>query len=212
MKRICLLVICLFTISQAFFQVEVYDLKCQYINSPERVDENNPRLYWKLKSNENGQLQTAHRIIVASSSEQLAKKIGYVYDSKRVKSLTNSHINHFVGFVDNYLVRHVSSLDINPSVPGHKEIIFQPRFIDDLNFSEASYQSINGMAGIHWKRINDSIEVSLTVPCNNTGKLILPNEVAQVVDENNQTLKLSRVNNKKQAQLKSGTKQLKLLS
>lgn len=63
MKRICLLVICLFTISQAFFQVEVYDLKCEFINSPEVVDENNPRLYWKLKSNENGQLQIAYRVL-----------------------------------------------------------------------------------------------------------------------------------------------------
>lgn len=123
----------------------------------------------------------------------------------------NSHIHHFMGFVDNYLIRHVAGLDINHSVPGYKEIIFQPRFIDELNFAQASYQSINGITNIHWKRDNNNIEVSLTLPCNTKGKLILPKEVSQVVDENNQTLELLSENNKKQVLLSSGVIKLKLL-
>lgn len=123
----------------------------------------------------------------------------------------SSHIHHFMGFVDNYLIRNVAGLDMNPSVPGYKEIIFQPRFIDELNFAQASYESINGEANIQWTRNNNTIEVLLTVPCNTTGKLILPNDVLEVLDENQQALRLLPINNKKQIELSSGRMQLTLL-
>jgi alpha-L-rhamnosidase len=123
----------------------------------------------------------------------------------------SSHIHHFMGFVDNYLIRHVAGLDINPSIPGYKEIVFQPRFIDELNFAEAEYESINGMACIHWKRSGNSIELYLTVPCNTKAKLILPNQVSKVLDENKNEIILSPINKKKQVQLPSGELQLKLL-
>jgi alpha-L-rhamnosidase len=116
-----------------------------------------------------------------------------------------------MGFVDNYLIRNVAGLDMNPSVPGYKEIIFQPRFIDELNFAQASYESINGEANIQWTRNNNTIEVLLTVPCNTTGKLILPNDVLEVLDENQQALRLLPINNKKQIELSSGRMQLTLL-
>ena len=123
----------------------------------------------------------------------------------------SSHIHHFMGFVDNYLIRHVAGLDINPSIPGYKEIVFQPRFIDELNFAEAEYESINGMASIHWKRSGNGIELYLTVPCNTKAKLILPNQVSKVLDENKNEIILSPINKKKQVQLPSGELQLKLL-
>lgn len=52
----CLLFICLLISSRAFSQLEVYDLRCEYLNNPEGVDVKNPGFYWKLKNDEQGQL------------------------------------------------------------------------------------------------------------------------------------------------------------
>jgi alpha-L-rhamnosidase len=50
------------------------------------VDSSPPRLFWKLESDERGQLQTAYEILAASSAEILAQDKGDLWDSGRVKS------------------------------------------------------------------------------------------------------------------------------
>jgi alpha-L-rhamnosidase len=123
----------------------------------------------------------------------------------------SSHIHHFMGFVDNYLIRHVAGLDINPVTPGYKEIIFQPRFINELNFAKADYESINGYAAIDWKRNDNKIDVTLKIPCNTTGILILPDEVSQVLDDKQHSLKLLSKHGKREVKLMSGIHQFILL-
>jgi alpha-L-rhamnosidase len=61
-------------------------LCCDYAENPLGVDSSPPRLFWKLESNERGQLQTAYEILVASSAEILAQDKGDLWDSGRVKS------------------------------------------------------------------------------------------------------------------------------
>ena len=91
-KVFYLFIIGLLISSHAFAQLEAFDLRCEYLKNPEGVDVKNPRLFWKLKSIEQGQLQTAYRIIVASTPKQLAKNVGDIYDSKLVKSSNNTHV------------------------------------------------------------------------------------------------------------------------
>jgi hypothetical protein len=61
-------------------------LRCDYVENPIGVDSSPPRLFWKLESNERGQLQTAYQILAASSAEILAQNKGDLWDSGRVKS------------------------------------------------------------------------------------------------------------------------------
>lgn len=65
------------------------DLQCEYRHDPLGIDVKQPRLSWKLKATnatQRGQAQTAYRILVASSAEQLAENKADLWDSGEVKS------------------------------------------------------------------------------------------------------------------------------
>lgn len=85
---------CLFFIVSlsGFTQVESYDLKLEYLVTPEGVDVKNPRFFWKLKSEESSQYQKYYQLIVATSKENIEKNIGDAYNSKKVKSSQTTQI------------------------------------------------------------------------------------------------------------------------
>jgi alpha-L-rhamnosidase len=62
------------------------DLRCEYVVNPLGVDVASPRLFWIVESKERGQKQTAYQILVASSSEELTKDRGDLWDSGKVAS------------------------------------------------------------------------------------------------------------------------------
>ncbi len=62
------------------------DLRCEYRVNPLGIDVVEPRLNWTVQSNQRGQRQRAYRILVASSREQIDKKIGDLWDSGKVAS------------------------------------------------------------------------------------------------------------------------------
>lgn len=57
------------------------ELRCEYTQNPLGVDVAKPRLFWKLKSTSQGQLQTAFQIIVASSLENLTEQKADLWNS-----------------------------------------------------------------------------------------------------------------------------------
>ncbi len=61
-------------------------LRTEYRVNPAGIDVRIPRLSWVLRSDENGQRQTAYRVLVASSPERLAADKGNLWDSGKVPS------------------------------------------------------------------------------------------------------------------------------
>lgn len=61
-------------------------LRCEYLENPLGIDAAKPRLSWKIGSGARGTLQTAYRVLVASSPELLAKEQGDLWDSGQVSS------------------------------------------------------------------------------------------------------------------------------
>lgn len=85
-----------------------------------------------------------------------------------------SHIHHFLGFIDNLLTRHVAGIRNDLSVPGYKNIIFEPKFIDAFDHAEYAYDSIHGPASIHWKRGADAeVAITVTIPANCTADFVV---------------------------------------
>ncbi len=72
--------------------LRIGSLKTEYLVDPAGIDETSPRLGWVLSSNENGQKQTAYRILVAGSPENLNKGIGDLWDTEKVTSDQTTHI------------------------------------------------------------------------------------------------------------------------
>jgi len=71
--------------------VAVTNLKTESLNNPFGIDVQNPRLSWKIKSENRNIEQTAYQIIVASSIEKLAKNEGDFWNSGKVQS--NKSVN-----------------------------------------------------------------------------------------------------------------------
>ena len=66
--------------------MEIYDLRCEYMENPLGIDNRTPQLSWKLKSAGNDQTQTAYHILVASNAARLKKNTGDLWDSGKVDS------------------------------------------------------------------------------------------------------------------------------
>ena len=62
------------------------DLRCEYVQNPLAVDAMHPRLFWKLQSSMRDQHQTAYQILVASSTKNLSKDKGNLWNSGKVAS------------------------------------------------------------------------------------------------------------------------------
>ena len=67
-------------------ELKITNLRCEYLKNPLGIDAVKPRLSWILESSDRGEKQTAYRIIVSSSEENLEKDIGDLWDSGKVES------------------------------------------------------------------------------------------------------------------------------
>jgi len=61
-------------------------LTCEYATNPLGVDTLQPRFGWILKSDKRSQLQSAYRVLVATSEKQLQTNVGDKWDSGKVNS------------------------------------------------------------------------------------------------------------------------------
>jgi alpha-L-rhamnosidase len=75
--------------SQSSANLLVTNLRCQYLTDPLGVGTAQPRLSWVLEpadSSARGQRQSAYRIVIASSPEQLKSDDGDIWDSGKINS------------------------------------------------------------------------------------------------------------------------------
>ena len=94
---------------------------------------------------------------------------------------TDSHIHHFMGYVDNYLIRHVAGINSDTQHPGFSVINVEPEFIEGINHAEASYNSIHGPIYVGWVNGgNQNFTLHVKVPVNCTANVILPDHVSEV--------------------------------
>ena len=77
---------CLSSNVSATSTIKVNGLRCEYLVNPLGIDEGKPRLSWISESSVRGQKQTAYRVLVAGSRENLKKNIGDLWDTGKVRS------------------------------------------------------------------------------------------------------------------------------
>ncbi|MEN6335884.1 MAG: hypothetical protein ABFE01_16650, partial [Phycisphaerales bacterium] len=74
--------------------LEPQDLRCEYLVNPLGIGVAEPRLSWTLESGRRGQMQTAYRILVASSPKLLDKETGDLWDSVKVLKERSNQIDY----------------------------------------------------------------------------------------------------------------------
>jgi len=66
--------------------LKAVNLRCEQLNDPLGIDARAPRLNWNLESGQRAQLQSAYRILVASSRDLLDQDQGDLWDTGKVES------------------------------------------------------------------------------------------------------------------------------
>jgi hypothetical protein len=74
--------------------LRVTDLRCESQTNPLAVDAPRARLSWVLESGTRGQRQTAYHIIVASTEAGLRREQGVLWDSGKIESDAQNHIEY----------------------------------------------------------------------------------------------------------------------
>lgn len=66
--------------------LQILDLRCEYVREPLGVDLETPRLFWRLDSTRPGTQQSAYQILAASSPKLIAQEKPDLWDSGKVRS------------------------------------------------------------------------------------------------------------------------------
>jgi alpha-L-rhamnosidase len=75
--------------------LHIEKLKCEYLHNPIGIDALSPSLSWQIKSNGGrGEKQTAYRIMVASSAENLDEGNANLWDSGKVETDQSQHVEY----------------------------------------------------------------------------------------------------------------------
>src|SRR5215217_1200160 len=87
LKRCVILSVFLtFSLSCAFAQVSLQNLRCELLQEPVGIDVLKPGLSWEIHSAQHDVKQTAYHILVASSIDKLTEKDADVWNSGLVNS------------------------------------------------------------------------------------------------------------------------------
>ncbi len=81
-----LLIILFFYKGLAAYAQNIENLKVEYQARPLGIESLSPRLSWEIRSPKRGTTQTFYQILVSDDEKNLAKNIGNVWDSKKIKS------------------------------------------------------------------------------------------------------------------------------
>jgi alpha-L-rhamnosidase len=87
-----------------------------------------------------------------------------------------------------WLYRKLAGMQADPEQPGYRHIIFQPQFIDDLDFVSYSNITPYGNAGITWKREKGKYIMDITVPVGSEATVYVPVDEMKKVTESGQAI------------------------
>jgi alpha-L-rhamnosidase len=77
----------------------------------------------------------------------------------------------------------LAGIRADDTAPGFKKIIIKPAVVGDLKWVKAHYDSIHGRIVSHWRREEDKLSMTVTIPVNTTATVFVPSNDAASVTE-----------------------------
>ena len=105
MKTLLAFLMLLGPVSGIASEVQPLGLRCEHLENPVGMDVTLPRLSWRMEdpAHARGRKQSAYRVLVASSRQQLDSDTGDLWDSGRV----SSNQSHLVAYAGEPLISHM---------------------------------------------------------------------------------------------------------
>ncbi len=95
----------------------------------------------------------------------------------------NSFNHYSFGSVGEWLYRTVAGIDTDPEAAGFRHIVIRPQPGGGLTFAKASYQSIRGSIGSHWRVEGNRLALDVETPVNTTATVHVPARRDSAVEE-----------------------------
>jgi len=93
----------------------------------------------------------------------------------------DASLNHvFMGDASAWFMNHLAGINFDTKEPGFEWIVFTPHFPEGLDWAKGEYKSVRGKITSYWKRVDDKIELMLTIPSGCRGLVKVGNETRQL--------------------------------
>ena len=83
--------------------------------------------------------------------------------------------HHFFGDISSWFIKCISGINLNPYKNNINEVNIKPAFIKYLDFAKGFHIAPAGKISSEWERKNDSVTLTISVPENMSGRIILEN-------------------------------------
>jgi len=94
MLKSLFLCLALAQLSSCVYAASISNLRCERLKDPLGIDAPHPGLSWIIASGKRGEVQTAYQVLVASSSQALAKNRGDLWDSGKTASSNSAQVQY----------------------------------------------------------------------------------------------------------------------
>jgi hypothetical protein len=99
-------------------------------------------------------------------------------------ALSSSSQNHFMfGQINEWFFHDLAGIQLDPTQPGFRRIVFRPAVVGDLQWVKASYLSATGLIRSAWEKSSGRLSLEITVPANATAIVFVPTANAATVTE-----------------------------
>lgn len=98
----------------------------------------------------------------------------------------NSFSHYAFGSVAEWMFQHAAGIDSEDS--GYRNITIKPAISKEMDFIQASYESINGTISSAWNWKGNKVEMNIEIPVNTTAKVSIPTANISDIKESNRRL------------------------
>lgn len=98
----------------------------------------------------------------------------------------NSFNHYAYGAIGQWMYERIAGL--SPLEPGYKKILIAPMPGGALEHASADYNSVYGKISSGWKKVNNGLELNITIPPNTTAQIVIPLEEGMTVHSNGEEI------------------------
>lgn len=134
---------------------------------------------------DNQENETAYRMVTQKEfpgwGHMLASGATTLWETWKYSDNVYSHNHPMFGSVAAWMYESLGG--ILPLDKGFKEIMIKPQPVDDLNWVNCNYNSVNGQISSRWKKNNDEFELEAIIPGNSSATIYIPMQRMQQITE-----------------------------
>ena len=86
--------------------------------------------------------------------------------------------------MSSFLYKYVAGIAPDEEAPGFRRIVFRPAISCGMSYAKARHESMYGKVACAWENAENTLSLTLSIPCGCEGIVYLADEFADVLAEN----------------------------